>query len=186
MLKRLPYLLPLLVFAVVAGYFVVPILTKKDPHVLPSVLIDKPAPDHDLPPLLGTLPGVAPADLKGEVRLVNFFASWCAPCRVEHPLMLELSSGGHVPLLGINYKDKPEAAKAWLGELGNPYGRIGVDADGRAAIDWGVYGVPETYIVDAEGHIRHRHVGPLTRKALDEEILPLVEALRGARKGAAG
>lgn len=181
MLKRLLYLLPLLIFLIVVGYFTVPILTGKDPHVLPSAMIDKPAPAHDLAPLLAGTPGVSPADLKGKVQLVNFFASWCAPCRVEHPVLMRFSEEHALPVIGINYKDKPAAAKEWLNELGNPYNRIGTDPDGRAAIDWGVYGVPETYIVDAEGHIRHRFVGPLTGKALEEEIMPLVEALRAGK-----
>ncbi|WP_420403647.1 DsbE family thiol:disulfide interchange protein [Nisaea sp.] len=180
-MARLLYLLPLLVFAVIAGYFTIPILSKKDPRLLPSVLIDKPAPGHALPPLLQGKPGFGPEDLKGEVKLVNFFASWCGPCRVEHPILMRLSAEGRVPLVGINYKDRPEAAVGWLRELGDPFGRIGVDPDGRVAIDWGVYGVPETYLVDAEGHIRYRHVGPLTGTALNDTILPMVEQLKAGR-----
>jgi len=180
-MSRLLYLLPLLIFAVIAGYFTIPILSKKDPRLLPSALIDKPAPGHELPPLLQGKPGLGPEDLKGEVKLVNFFASWCGPCRAEHPILMRLSAEGDVPLVGVNYKDKPEAAVGWLRELGDPFGRIGVDADGRAAIDWGVYGVPETYLVDAQGHIRYRHVGPLTGKALNDTILPMVDQLRAGK-----
>lgn len=180
-MARLLYLLPLLIFAVIAGYFTIPILSKKDPRELPSALIDKPAPGHDLPALLETKPGLAPGDLEGDVRLVNFFASWCGPCRVEHPILMRLAAEGTVPLVGVNYKDQPAAALRWLRELGDPFGRIGVDADGRAAIDWGVYGVPETYVVDAEGHIRYRHVGPLTGKDLNDTILPMIDSLRAGQ-----
>ncbi|WP_193183473.1 DsbE family thiol:disulfide interchange protein [Nisaea sediminum] len=180
-MSRLLYLLPLLIFAVIAGYFTIPILTKKDPRLLPSVLIDKPAPGHDLPALLQDKPGLGPEDLKGEVKLVNFFASWCGPCRAEHPILMRLAAEGAVPLVGINYKDRPEAAIGWLRELGDPFGRIGTDSDGRAAIDWGVYGVPETYLVDAAGHIRYRHVGPLTGQALNDTLLPMVEQLRAGK-----
>lgn len=180
-MARFVFLLPLIVFAVIAGYFAFPILAGKDPRTLPSALIDKPAPTLALPPLLSGKPGVEPAALGGEVRLVNFFASWCAPCRVEHPILMRLAEEGEVPLVGINYKDKPEAARAWLAELGDPYARIGVDADGRAAIDWGVYGVPETYIVDAAGRIRYRHVGPITSQVLKDEILPRVASLKAGK-----
>jgi cytochrome c biogenesis protein CcmG/thiol:disulfide interchange protein DsbE len=177
---RLLYLLPLVLFAAVAAYFAAPILQGKDPHTLPSAMIDKPAPDHTLPPLVNGKPGIDPASLSGEVRLVNFFASWCGPCRSEHPLLMEIGAGGAVPLYGINYKDAPEAAVNWLNQLGDPFARIGRDGDGRVAIEWGVYGVPETYVVDKAGRIQYRHVGPLSREAYRDIILPLVATLRGA------
>lgn len=181
-MRHLLFLIPLAIFSAVAAYFALPILTGKDPRTLPSALIDKSVPDFDLPPLFDAQNGVASADLKGEVRLVNFFASWCVPCRAEHPLLTDLAASGAVPVWGLNYKDKPAAAKAWLEELGNSYGRIGVDADGRAAIDWGVYGVPETYVIDREGRIRYRHVGPITPAVRDEVLMPLVQSLQAGAK----
>jgi cytochrome c biogenesis protein CcmG/thiol:disulfide interchange protein DsbE len=174
-LKRLLYALPLLLFAVVVGYFLIGL--GRDPATLPSALIDKPAPDFALPPL-GDGPGLATADLEGRVTLVNFFASWCVPCRSEHPMLMRIGKSAH--LVGIAYKDKPEDSRRFLGELGNPYARVAVDRDGRTAIDFGVYGVPETYVVDRSGKIRLRFVGPLTQKAWDEEVAPLVRRLSAA------
>jgi cytochrome c biogenesis protein CcmG/thiol:disulfide interchange protein DsbE len=145
---------------------------------LPSTLIGKPVPEFALPPVKGRTLGLSSADLNGEISLVNVFASWCVPCRAEHPLFLELSRGGQVPIHGINYKDRPEDAEAWLGELGDPYTRTGADLDGRVSIDWGVYGVPETFVVGADGVIAYKHIGPISRQVLDETILPLVADLQ--------
>lgn len=153
------------------------------PREIPSALIGKPVPDFSLPPLPGREPGLASGDLKGEVSVVNVFASWCGPCRVEHPQLARLQQAG-VPIHGINYKDRPEAALAWLAEEGDVYRRIGADQNGRVAIEWGVYGVPETFVVDAEGVIVCKHIGPLQVSAngkLDDvrnKILPAVEAAR--------
>ncbi len=155
-----------------------------DPHKIPSPLIGKPAPKFRLPPVKGRTLGLSSTDLKGEVSLVNVFASWCVACREEHPLLLELARRKIVPIHGLNYKDAPDDAAAWLDTLGDPYTRTGADRDGRAAIDWGVYGVPETFVVDAEGRIAYKHIGPLDQQALDEKILPLVERLRAAAPGA--
>jgi len=153
-----------------------------DPHQLPSALVGKPAPAFDLAaldlPKDVARPGLARADLEGKPSIVNFFASWCIPCKAEHPLLLRLKESGVAPLYGINYKDKPEDATQWLTELGNPYDRIGADRDGRVAIDWGVYGVPETFVVDKTGRILLRQTGPLTSRDLEEKILPL---LKGAK-----
>jgi cytochrome c biogenesis protein CcmG/thiol:disulfide interchange protein DsbE len=171
--KRLLFALPILVFVVIVGYFVLGL--QRDPSTLPSALIDKPAPDFTLPPLTDK-PGLTAADLKGQVTLVNFFASWCVPCRSEHPVLMRI--GKSVPLVGVAYKDKPEDSRRFLEQLGNPYQRIGVDREGRTAIDFGVYGVPETYVVDKEGKIRFRFVGPLTQKAWDEEIAPMIRRLQ--------
>jgi cytochrome c biogenesis protein CcmG/thiol:disulfide interchange protein DsbE len=173
-MRRLVYILPVLLFVVVAGYFFLGL--QRDPSLLPSALIDKPSPAFALPGL-GVKPGFASADLAGKVVLVNFFASWCAPCRVEHPLLMRLAEEGKVVLWGIDYKDKPEDASRLLAQLGDPYGRIGVDESGRTAIDFGVYGVPETYVVDKEGRIRYRQVGPISPETWDRVLLPLVKQL---------
>jgi cytochrome c biogenesis protein CcmG/thiol:disulfide interchange protein DsbE len=173
-LKRLLTLLPLALFAVLVGYFALGL--RRDPHLLPSALLDRPAPEFSLPPLADGKPGVARADLVGAPVLVNFFASWCVPCRAEHALLERLAADG-VVLLGIDYKDKTEDAKRWLAELGDPYRRLGADRDGRVAIDFGVYGVPETYVIDRAGTIRYRQVGPITPDDLDHTIKPLLAEL---------
>jgi cytochrome c biogenesis protein CcmG/thiol:disulfide interchange protein DsbE len=173
-MRRLVYLLPILLFALLAGYFVLGL--QRDPSLLPSALLDKPAPAFDLPGL-GGKPGLATADLAGHVVLVNFFASWCAPCREEHPLLMRLADEGKIVLYGVDYKDKPDDASRLLGQLGDPYRRIGVDRDGRTAIDFGLYGVPETYIVDQSGRIRYRQVGPITADDYERKLLPLLKQL---------
>ena len=170
---RWVFLAPLALFAVVAGYLAVGLT--RDPGTLPSALLDKPAPAVALPPLLDGKPGLASSDLKGAPVLVNVWASWCVPCRAEHPVLTRLAR--EVPVFGLNYKDKADDARRFLVELGDPYQRIGTDLSGRTAIDWGVYGVPETFVVDAEGRIRHRHVGPLTDKVVTETIRPLLKSL---------
>lgn len=175
-MRRALFLLPLALFLVLAGYFVLALRPGYDPHELPSAMIDKEAPAFDLPGLNGE--GIARDTLKGGPVLINFFASWCVPCRVEHPLLMRLAEHDHVPLYGIDYKDRPEDATKLLAELGDPYRRIGVDRDGRVGLDFGVYGVPETYVLDATGHIRKRFVGPLTAEQVDKELLPLLRALR--------
>jgi cytochrome c biogenesis protein CcmG/thiol:disulfide interchange protein DsbE len=173
-LKRLLTLLPLALFAVLIGYFALGL--QHDPHLLPSAMIDKPAPEFALPPLLDDKPGLARADLADGPVLVNFFASWCVPCRAEHPILARIAGEG-VRIDGIDYKDKPDDAKRWLTELGDPYRRLAVDRDGRVAIDFGVYGVPETYVVDRAGKIRYRQVGPITPDDLARTIRPLLAEL---------
>jgi cytochrome c biogenesis protein CcmG/thiol:disulfide interchange protein DsbE len=168
------YLLPVALFALLAVGFYGGLET--DTNVLPSPLIDKPAPEFALPSLAGNGAGFSSADLNGKVSLVNVFASWCVPCRAEHKVLTALAQAKRVPIFGINYKDKPEAARAWIADLGNPYTRIGAD-DGRVAIDWGVYGVPETFVVDRDARIRYKHVGPLTQADLQQKILPLIASL---------
>lgn len=177
--RRLIFLIPLALFLVLAGYFAVRLLSGADPRAVPSALIDKPAPDFDLPGLYEGEPGFATADLKrGGPVLVNVFASWCVPCRAEHPLLMRLAEEEGATILGLNYKDTRADAKNFIEELGNPYARIGFDGAGRVAIDWGVYGVPETYVIDGAGRIRYKRVGPLQPRHLKEDILPLLEDLR--------
>jgi len=147
------------------------------PNLIPSVLIDKPAPAFELPPLYAGQPGLKTADFKGHVTLVNFFASWCVPCRAEHPLLGAAAKSG-LTVIGINYKDKPENARNYLAELGNPYVRVASDASGRTGFDFGVYGVPESYLIDKNGIIRFKEPGPLTEEILQKEILPLAARLQ--------
>jgi len=168
------FLLPIGLFALLAAGFYAGLGI--DSKVLPSALIDQPAPQFALPPLNEGEPGFATADLQGHVSLVNTFASWCAPCRAEHRVLTALAATKRVPIYGIDYKDKTEAARAWIAELGNPYTKVGTD-DGRVGIDWGVYGVPETFVVDSAGRIRYKHVGPLTEADVRRTILPLVAQL---------
>nr|WP_199923561.1 DsbE family thiol:disulfide interchange protein [Sinorhizobium fredii] len=181
MRRRLLMALPAVGFAGLAAVFAWGI--SRDPNQLPSALIGKEVPRFDLPPVEGGTPGLASKDLYGEVSLVNVFASWCVACRVEHPLFMNLARDKSVPIHGLNYKDRPQDAAQWLNTLGDPYTRTGADRDGRVAIDWGVYGVPETFVVGADGRIAHKHMGPLTEQALRETILPLVERLRQQAKG---
>ena len=145
---------------------------------IPSALIGKPLPEFNLSPVKGRTLGLSSADLRGQVSLLNVFASWCVPCREEHPLFMEIAQGGKVPLYGLNYKDQARDVEKWLNTLGDPYTRTGADLDGRVAIDWGVYGVPETFVIGADGRIAYKHIGPVTREALDKTILPLVERLQ--------
>jgi cytochrome c biogenesis protein CcmG, thiol:disulfide interchange protein DsbE len=149
-----------------------------DPSRVPSPLIGKPVPDFALPPVAGHGQGFAASDLRGRVSLVNVFASWCVSCREEHPLLLQLARAAVAPIDGLDYKDKPVDAARWLTAMGDPYGRIGADRDGRVAIDWGVYGVPETFVVDRNGVIAYKVIGPITPETLERTILPLVARLR--------
>jgi cytochrome c biogenesis protein CcmG/thiol:disulfide interchange protein DsbE len=145
---------------------------------IPSALIGKPVPQFSLLPVQGRTLGLSSADLTGEVSLVNVFASWCVACRDEHPLFVRLKADGVVPIHGLNYMDQPDNAARWLNTLGDPYRRTGADRTGRVAIDWGVYGVPETFVISKDGRIAYRHIGPLTGADLDKTILPLIERLR--------
>jgi cytochrome c biogenesis protein CcmG/thiol:disulfide interchange protein DsbE len=176
-MRRFAYLLPALLFALVAGYFLLGLGEGRDPSRVPSAMIDRPMPAFALPGIAEGDPGLESGDLAGKVAVVNFFASWCLPCRVEHPLLARLAEQG-VPVYGILYKDKPGAALAWLAELGNPYAASGADPEGRTAIEFGVYGVPETYLVDREGRIRFKQVGPLDEPTVERTLLPLIEELR--------
>ena len=181
MTKRLAFLLPVILFAGLVAVFALGL--KQDPHLLPSAMIDRPAPQFDLPGLAGK--GLSRTDLAGHVDLVNFFASWCVPCREEHLQLMALAARPGIRLYGIVYKDTPEKAQKFLAEFGNPYRRIGVDRLGATAIDFGVYGVPETYLVDAGGHIRYRHVGPLAEADITGKILPMLGRIAAAGPPAA-
>jgi cytochrome c biogenesis protein CcmG/thiol:disulfide interchange protein DsbE len=174
--RRIFVLLPLLLFLGLAAVFFAQLMSGRDISAVPSALIGQPAPETKLPPLEGTdLPGLDSAAFAGKVTLVNVWASWCAPCREEHPLLLALSQDQRFTIAGLNYKDKPENARRFLGELGNPYRVIGVDDAGRTAINWGVYGVPETFLVGKDGKIVYKHVGPLSPDAITGELLPQIE-----------
>jgi cytochrome c biogenesis protein CcmG/thiol:disulfide interchange protein DsbE len=176
-LRRLLFLLPVAVFVAVAVYFLLALNPNRDPQLLPSAMINKPAPAFQLSGLDGGQ-GLALAGIKGQVVLVNFFASWCEPCRDEHSLLMRLEKQTGTPLYGIAYKDKPGDTQKFLKQLGDPYRAIGVDESGRTAIDFGVYGVPETYVIDKEGRIRLRHVGPLSANDVAKELLPLLQQLQ--------
>lgn len=178
-MRYLLFGLPLIALVALVAVFAMSI--DRDPSLVRSVLIDKPAPSFAMAavPELG-VPGFDTAGLNGEVSVVNVFASWCIPCRDEHPLLVALKDTAGVRLLGINQADAPENARAFLAELGNPYDAVGTDRDRRVSIDWGVYGVPETFVVDARGVITFKHVGPLTPEAIETQLLPAIARARGA------
>ena len=174
--SRLAGYIPLLVFLVMAVFFAIGLTM--NPRDIPSPLIGKPVPEFSLPPVKGGTLGLASAGLRGEVSIVNVFASWCVACREEHPILMGLGKTGIVPIHGLNYKDKPDDARAWLDEMGDPYTRIGADISGRVAIDWGVYGVPETFVIDRDGLIVHKHIGAITPEALRKTIMPIIDKLQ--------
>lgn len=185
---KLKHFLPLGIFAGLVIFLAIGLTL--DPRKLPSTKIDKPAPDFTLTQLLDESKTLSPTDLKGQVYLLNVWASWCVACRQEHPLLMELAKSGTIPIYGLNYKDVPQPedpfdhpkrlnAERFLTLLGNPYTASAYDEDGRVAIDYGVYGAPETFLIDKEGIIRHKHIGPLTGDALVNEILPLAKKLEG-------
>ena len=176
---RYHLLLPLLIFIALIAVFAVGLT--RDPTKLPSALIGKPVPTFELSAVQGRELGLSSSDLVGEVSLVNVFASWCTACRVEHPIFMRLHADGTVPLYGLNYKDKPAHAARWLETLGDPYTRTGADLNGRVGIEWGVYGIPETFVIAKDGRIAFKHVGPITETVLEREILPLVTKLRSER-----
>ncbi|MGF1563615.1 MAG: DsbE family thiol:disulfide interchange protein [Geminicoccaceae bacterium] len=173
--RQLLFALPIIVFIALGVGLALGL--QRDPSKLPSALIDDPAPAFELVALPGDKPLLERAALEnGQPVVLNVFASWCVPCRVEHPLLMDMAADG-IPVYGLNYKDEPEAAARFLDELGDPYTLVGMDPDGRAGFDFGVYGVPETFVIDGTGRIRYKHVGPLTQDALDKAIVPLLEEL---------
>jgi cytochrome c biogenesis protein CcmG/thiol:disulfide interchange protein DsbE len=176
-MRRLLFLAPVLVFVGLVVYFATPLLRGTDPSLIPSPLIDKPIPSFSLPPLPGYAKGVSSADLKGRVLIVNIFASWCVPCRAEAPALMTLAHAYHVPIYGIDQKDPPDEALDYLKQLGDPYVAIGADSDRHVSIDWGAYGAPETFIVDASGRIRFKQAAPITQADIQETILPMLKQL---------
>lgn len=174
-MSRLVYFIPVLVLAALGLLFWGGL--QRDPQIIPSALIDKPAPQFDLPPLEPGKPGLKTADLRGQVTLVSVFASWCVPCRVEHPILMDLAAGHRLRLVGIDYKDGEDDGRKWLASLGDPYSAIGVDADGRVGIDFGVYGVPESYLVDKQGRIRWKQTGPFAPEDIAGKLMPEVAEL---------
>jgi cytochrome c biogenesis protein CcmG/thiol:disulfide interchange protein DsbE len=173
-------LLPLVLFLGLAGVFLARLQSTTAPDAIPSVLIGKPAPEFSLPALAGAgVPGLSRADLLGHLTLVNIFASWCVPCREEHPVLKEIATDSRIRLVAINYKDKPQNALTFLSEMGNPYAAIGVDEAGRTFIDWGAYGVPETYLVGPDGIIRKKYIGPLTQETVAKDLMPEIAKALG-------
>lgn len=177
--------LPVLAFVALVGVFAYLLgQDGRDTSALPSTLIDRAAPDMSLPPLEGLtdlagkpLPGIDPAVFQGKISLVNVFASWCAPCRQEHPFLMALASDERLQIIGLNYKDKAANATAFLSELGNPYDAVGVDSNGRGGIEWGVYGVPETFLIGPDGLIRYKFTGPLDAQSVAEQLMPEIEKI---------
>ncbi len=174
--RRLLVLLPLAIFLALAGIFLVQLLSGRDIAAVPSALIGAAAPVTKLPPVEGLgLPGLDSSTFPGKVTLVNVWGSWCAPCREEHPVLMALSQDKRFDIVGLNYKDQAENARRFLGDLGNPFAAVGADGNGRAAIDWGVYGVPETFVVGRDGKILYKFVGPLNPESAATVLMPEVE-----------
>ena len=169
------YLIPLALFGVLVIFLAIGL--GNDPREVPSPLINKPAPSFQLAQLHEPTKTFSAQEMEGKVWLLNVWASWCVSCREEHPVLLDLSRRGTLPIYGLNYKDKPEDGLGWLREFGDPYVLSAVDSDGRVGIDYGVYGVPESYLIDREGVIRFKQVGPVTPEVLEKKILPLAQEL---------
>lgn len=181
-MNRVLLLAPLALFLILGVYFAIGL--ERDPSRIPSVLIDKPLPAFDLPPIEGFSDGLSTDDLQGRVALVNVFASWCVSCIIEHPMLMEIAATDEVLLVGLNWKDPKGAGTRWLEKHGNPYALVGDDAFGRTAIDFGVTGAPETFVVDKNGRIRYKQTGPISPEIWREELKPLIDKLRA--EGVAG
>jgi len=175
-MKTVRWSIPLVIFIVLVAFLWVGL--GRDPREVPSPLIGKPAPAFRLEQLHETGKTLSNEDLKGKVWMLNVWASWCVSCRVEHPLLVQLAKAKVVPVYGLDYKDKPDDGRSWLAQHGDPYTASIVDQDGRVGIDYGVYGVPETFVIDKAGVVRYKQVGPLTADALQKKILPLVTELQ--------
>ncbi len=173
---RARFLIPLALFLVVVGLLAVGLTM--DPEKVPSPLIGKPVPGFELPRVEDSGQTLGPESLKGRVYLLNVWASWCRSCRQEHPVLMEAARGGDLTIVGLDYKDTRSDARRWLQRHGDPYLASAFDAKGKVGIDLGVYGVPETYVIDADGIIRHKHIGPITHREMRETILPLVKKLK--------
>lgn len=172
----LKFILPLILFIVLAVFLALGL--NLNPREIPSPLMNKPAPTFSAPKLQAPEQKLTPADLKGQVWLFNVWASWCASCRLEHPILNQLAQQKAAIIVGLNYKDEPQAALGWLAQLGNPYDVSIMDQDGRIGIDWGVYGVPETFVVDKQGVVRYKHTGSVTPEDVQQVFLPLIATLQ--------
>jgi len=177
-MRRLLFLLPILIVAALVAVFWRGLDPNRDPHALPSALIGKPAPSFDLPGLIEGAPRLQLASFKGKLIAVNFFASWCLPCRAEHPFLKQLSVDLGVPFIGIAWKDEPEAARGFLADLGDPYAATGADESGRTGIDFGITGVPETFLIDGDGIVRFRLAAPITSDALKDELAAAIAKVK--------
>jgi len=178
--KYLRYLLPVIAFAIMIPVFVVGLGRNK--NELPSPLLEQPAPEFALPALADPEKTVGSESYAGELSLVNVWATWCVGCRAEHEFLMELSRTTDVPIFGLNWRDQREPALRWLAQLGDPYSETAYDEEGRVGIDWGVYGAPETFLVDAEGRVIYKHISPLTREVWEDEFVPRIEAERGTTR----
>jgi cytochrome c biogenesis protein CcmG/thiol:disulfide interchange protein DsbE len=171
---KLKFFLPVLIFTVLVGIFYIGLY--KDPTLVPSPFIGKPAPDFELPTLYDPSKKISKSDLLGQVSLVNVWASWCPGCAQEHEMLLEIARQGSVPILGLNWKDEAQPAKKWLQQRGNPYFEVAVDRDNITGIDWGVYGAPETFLLDANGIVQYKLIGPMTLTIWEQEFVPRIRA----------
>ena len=170
------YLVPLALFGVLVAFLAAGL--NRDPHEIPSPLVNKAAPAFQVAQLVAADKAFSPADMKGQVWMLNVWASWCVACKVEHPLLVDLGRSKVVPVIGLDYKDQRPVALKFLSQNGDPYQLSAFDGDGRVGIDYGVYGVPETFVIDRHGVIRHKQIGPITAEALEKTILPLIDALK--------
>jgi cytochrome c biogenesis protein CcmG/thiol:disulfide interchange protein DsbE len=177
-MRAIVFFLPIILFSALGVAFMGSM--KRDPSIIPSALIDRPVPEFSLPPISGRAFGLSSNDFAGEAAILNVFGSWCAACRVEHPVLMRIARSGSAPVYGLDWNDKPGAGARWLTDLGDPYARIGDDADGRIALELGVTGAPETFIVDKNGRIRRKIVGPITDELWRDELRPLIEELNNA------